>query len=339
MNASNSKPDYSLEKVKIPRKNKESEPTHFTHSATYSRALFTIRIRDFVQGRMMVEVVSSPVGRMRRPEPVVFNKLVIPYVKKLANPTLEGEMSQEELIEMGQMLGDMLLPMQVRRMFMKSWEDEYDPTNKQGIRIMLELDDDKLAMLPWEYAYLMEYKHMRNLRPDPTALSTLEKLQQRVKTNATQLNTQQSKLKELEKLQEKAGIELDPVITNNGTEKVPQVLKEAGFDSIEKFLSELNNTKKRIHLEHKDITKINNQIKQKLQNYGFLGLDRNISIVRHESFIGSQQLDIPEASQLNILVGIAEPTDFSDIDTETEASLILNVHSVGLQKKLSGSHL
>ena len=158
-----------------------------SNTKIYDRAQFTIRIRDLEQDRMFVEVINSPFGRMRRPEPVVFNRQVIPFIKKLANPLKEGEMTQEELIEMGQMLGDMLFPMQVRRMFMKSWEAVYKPEEKKGMRIILELDDDKLSLLPWEYVYIMEYKHMRNLRQNADEAAELKDLIKAINRDGGQL--------------------------------------------------------------------------------------------------------------------------------------------------------
>ena len=123
---------------------------------------FTIRIRDYHEGTFMVEVVNSPVGRMRTPDVIEFNRDVVPYIKKLANPHVHGEMKDAELIEMGQMLGDMLFPITVRRMFFQSWSKYYSghPTSagmpenngrdpsRTGIRILLELDDDNLAIVP-----------------------------------------------------------------------------------------------------------------------------------------------------------------------------------------------
>ena len=140
---------------------------HSDHKALHFTN-FVIRVRDLHQGQLKVEVLNSPVGRMRRPEVVSFNTDVVPYIKKLANPNLDGEMTTAEMVEMGQMLGDMLLPMSVRRMFVKSWSMHYSTHQKliegeerRGIRLLLELDDDNLAMMPWEYVYMLEYKHMR----------------------------------------------------------------------------------------------------------------------------------------------------------------------------------
>ena len=195
--------------------------TSTPNTKPYERTQFTIRIRDFNNGRMFVEVINSPEGRMRRPEPVVFNWHVLPYIKKLSNPLKEGEMTQSELIEMGQMLGDMLFPTQVRRMFMKSWEKVYNPIppaaknedaseekkgtehddtdedqqkEMRGMRIILELDDEKLSLIPWEYAYFMEYKHMRKLRLDPEDRQEIKKLDTAIRLNKTQRKKLQTKL-------------------------------------------------------------------------------------------------------------------------------------------------
>ena len=96
---------------------------------------------------------------MRRPEVVRFNPELILYLNKLANPSLSGVMSEDEMITMGQMIGDMLFPTKVRRLFLQTLDLVYNPELDHGIRILLELDDEQLAVIPWEYVYLREFKH------------------------------------------------------------------------------------------------------------------------------------------------------------------------------------
>ena len=83
---------------------------------------FTIRLRDWYDGEFIVEVVTSPVGRMSTPDVVYFNSDILPYVEMLANPKEEEEIGTDELIEMGEMLAEMLFPPTVRRMLQKSLE-------------------------------------------------------------------------------------------------------------------------------------------------------------------------------------------------------------------------
>ena len=125
---------------------------------TFYRIPFGIRLYRFTGVDMLVEVVDSPFGRMRRPEVVRFNPELIFYLNKLGNPAISGAMSEDEMITMGQMIGDMLFPTKVRRLFFQTLDLVYKPELDQGIRILLELDDEQLAVIPWEYAYLREFK-------------------------------------------------------------------------------------------------------------------------------------------------------------------------------------
>ncbi len=131
-----------------------------------SFANFAIRLRDLNRGYFKVEVVHSPAGRMRTPDLVRFDREIIPYLKKRESPYVEGEMIDEEMIdeemiEMGEMLGDMLLPATVRRMFVKSWKTVHSRKKRRGLRLLLEVDDARLAVVPWEYVYSVEYLHIR----------------------------------------------------------------------------------------------------------------------------------------------------------------------------------
>jgi|GEM_PF-6378730 len=134
---------------------------------TFYRIPFGIRLYRFTGVDMLVEVVDSPFGRMRRPELVRFNPELLLYLSKLGNPALSGAMSSDEMITMGQMIGDMLFPTKVRRLFFQTLDLVYDPMNDQGIRILLELDDEQLSVIPWEYAYLREFIHRGCINGDP----------------------------------------------------------------------------------------------------------------------------------------------------------------------------
>ena len=127
----------------------------------FIRIPFTLRIRDFNGYSMHVEVVDSPFGRMRQPEIVPFNPELILYLSKLGSPSLAGKLDDEELIIMGQIIGDMLFPTQVRRLFLQTIKHKYHPNNGEGIRVLLEIDDEQLTVIPWEYCYLQEFKFLR----------------------------------------------------------------------------------------------------------------------------------------------------------------------------------
>ncbi|MBX2820010.1 MAG: CHAT domain-containing protein [Rhodothermaceae bacterium] len=133
---------------------------------SFYRLPFGIRLYRFTGVDMLVEVVDSPFGRMRRPEVVRFNPELVFYLNKLGNPTSSGAMSEDEMITMGQMIGDMLFPTKVRRLFFQTLDLVYKPELDQGIRILLELDDEQLAVIPWEYAYLREFNHKGMINKD-----------------------------------------------------------------------------------------------------------------------------------------------------------------------------
>ena len=106
---------------------------------------FIIRLRDWYGDQFEVEVVDSPVGRMRFPEVVRFNNDIFPYLELLENPGKQDRLTKEDLIELGEALGDMLFPPGVRRMLRKSlaYIREKD-TDNQGLRLLLDVDDPGL---------------------------------------------------------------------------------------------------------------------------------------------------------------------------------------------------
>lgn len=111
---------------------------------------FSIRARDWKDGRFKVEVTDSPVDRMRaaEAEEVVYDEAA------LARPLHNLEHKRirvRDLIALGEALADMLLPPAVREMLVRSME-AVGP--EQGLRLRLLLDDPQVANLPWEYVYL-----------------------------------------------------------------------------------------------------------------------------------------------------------------------------------------
>lgn len=217
-----------------------------------TRLPFSIRLRNFSPdaGNFQLEVLDSPYGRMRNPETVPFNTELPPYLQKLANFGGDEGITPDQLITMGQMLGDMLFPTDTRRLFFNMWTEHYDPTNNQGIRILIEADDEELGVLPWEYAYIHEYKYMRQLHIADAS-----------KKKST------------------------PIPLND--------------------------------------------------EWGFLGLDKFISIVRHEPYIG-RPLEKPmqRHKSLFVVLSNAEPNDLTKISTTAE---IANIQHEIHFKNLTGA--
>jgi hypothetical protein len=109
---------------------------------------FTIRARDWQDRQFKVEVISSPVDRMREPAVSTYDEAA------LARPLHNLERKRihlEDLIALGEALADMLLPPAVREMLLRSLS-AIGP--EQGLRLRLVLDDPQSANLPWEYLYL-----------------------------------------------------------------------------------------------------------------------------------------------------------------------------------------
>lgn len=167
----------------------------------------SVRLRDWYEGSFLVEVVDSPVGRMRFPDEVEFDYRILPYLEKLDNPE-KGQLDVSELIEFGAMLGDMLFPPNVRRIFHKSLafiRDQND-VHCAGLRLVLEIDDPRLGIIPWEYVHLWEYARMRQENPNEDRDRILAKKRsardlraQRSTTNAEQTDAEVKRLeKEIE---------------------------------------------------------------------------------------------------------------------------------------------
>ncbi len=237
---------------------------------------FTVRLRDRRGSRFCVEVVDSPVGRMRSPDIAELNPETLDYLDRMEHPRGTADnpdelgtrlMDTDELTEFGEMLGDMLFPPRVRRMLQKSLVETLHPgparppkpstkngdasgtEEEVGLRIVLAIDDPFLSTLPWEYAYLWEFQHMRELGDQQkTALR-----EQEIQDSDRDEKVKREQLRELQ----------DEVALN-----------------------------------------------------GFLVRHRRISIVRHESFVdqaNSVSADIgQEVATLKLFLAAAAPTDFGE---------------------------
>jgi CHAT domain len=96
-----------------------------------------------------VRVAGSPVGEMR---PNEAEEVVVPQDLRLRLSFLEDrDLTTPELIELGIMLGQLLLPARARVFLDRSRERLKDD---QGLRIRLKLDTYALANLPWEFSYI-----------------------------------------------------------------------------------------------------------------------------------------------------------------------------------------
>ena len=96
-----------------------------------------------------VRVADSPVGEQRLNEA---EEVVVPQDFRLRLSFLENrDLSTPELIELGIMFGQLLLPPRARVFLDRSRERLKDD---QGLRIRLKLDTYALANLPWEFSYI-----------------------------------------------------------------------------------------------------------------------------------------------------------------------------------------
>lgn len=153
-----------------------------------------IRMRDFDGGWFAVEVTRSPVGRMRVPDIVPFDEGVIPVLQKLDEQDERPESSPtlNEIRELGEMLSAMLFPQTVREIFRKSAvavKREVERVHREAdsggmaskvldvpaLRIVLNIDAQRLTTLPWEYAYLWEHVNIRS-QPYPSEESLTKEL-------------------------------------------------------------------------------------------------------------------------------------------------------------------
>ena len=71
---------------------------------------FTIRARDVKKNAFLVEVLTSPVGRMRTPEKVTFTSDALKQIDELRMTKKRWLMSQTHLMDLGGKLAEWLLP-------------------------------------------------------------------------------------------------------------------------------------------------------------------------------------------------------------------------------------
>lgn len=97
-----------------------------------------------------VRVANSPEGEQRIVD--AEEVLLPPALRDEQLEQLENsDLTQEGLIALGTMLGDLLLPTQVRQLFYRNLATLGDDF---GLRLRLRLDTYALAGIPWEYIYL-----------------------------------------------------------------------------------------------------------------------------------------------------------------------------------------
>jgi hypothetical protein len=100
--------------------------------------------------RFRVRVANSPAGEQRLAD--ADGVFLTPALRDQQLGQLEqGQISQAELITLGSLLGDLLLPTRVRQFLYRSLAQVHDDL---GLRIRLRLDTYALAGIPWEYIYL-----------------------------------------------------------------------------------------------------------------------------------------------------------------------------------------
>ena len=261
----------------------------------FIRIPFTLRIRDFDGYAMRVEVVDSPYGRMRQPEIVPFAPELVLYLSKLGNPNLSGKLDDEELLAMGQMIGDMLFPTQVRRLFLQTMKQRYHPREGKGIRVLLELDDEQLAVIPWEYAYLQEFKFLRH-RDMLEYQQGLLFLMSRPEWDEEETAFLRDYL-----LYERGEYRLST--TRSWSTDEQNAVKSALQDGIEAIQDQL--------------------LDEKL---GFMGLDNHLSIVRYEPYADHIWTGTPEnldevepKESMNIFFCAADPIDLGALNVSGEA--------------------
>ena len=258
---------------------------------SFLRIPFGIRLYRFTGVDLLVEVVDSPFGRMRRPEVVRFNPELILYLNKLGNPTSSGAMSEDEMVTMGQMIGDMLFPTKVRRLFLQTLDRVYDPGKDCGIRILLELDDEQLAVIPWEYAYLREFKHKGCFKG-----------------------------KRLEKWQE---------IQAPLTEKMQAALSMLSIEIEDQDPNQAAEITKKFNISNRELFNDMKLNQTWMNRFGFLGLDDFLSIVRYDSYVDEvfggnavvEKDPLGDGSKINevdIMFSSSDPFDLGELNVKGE---------------------
>jgi hypothetical protein len=108
---------------------------------------FTIRAREWRDGRFKVEVTQSPMDRMREPDSVSYPATIARLLRNLERK----QIPPTDLKVLGTIMAELLLPPTVRQLFSCSLASL---DRDQGLRLRLVLDDLRVANLPWEYMYL-----------------------------------------------------------------------------------------------------------------------------------------------------------------------------------------
>ena len=113
--------------------------------------------------RFEAAVIDSPVGVQAEPDKVLYRPEVEPLLQRLEAPGSYGHLTDRELVEMGELLGEMLLPPGVRELLrltlVRLWSA--GSADRPGLRLVLRVEDRWLESLPWEYSYMWEYRHLR----------------------------------------------------------------------------------------------------------------------------------------------------------------------------------
>lgn len=122
---------------------------------------FRIELTDYIPGSkreniaesLSVRVVESPVGKQgdKSKVKVEFPAQLVNYQRNLEKRLQKRELSEEELIVLGEDLAKLLLPPTVRDYYYRS-RAQLKPN--EGLRIQIYTDESALGALPWEYVYV-----------------------------------------------------------------------------------------------------------------------------------------------------------------------------------------
>lgn len=98
-----------------------------------------------------VRIFSSPAGGMNKSEAVTVT--LKPDLRKRIRRLEKGDLNLQEMIAVGEELGDALLPSRVRPLYRDS---RAALAENEGLRIRLMLDAYELADIPWEFCYVLD---------------------------------------------------------------------------------------------------------------------------------------------------------------------------------------
>lgn len=319
-------------------------------SLNYSN--FVIRLRDWNgnNGHFNVEVVNSPVGRMRSPKTSRFDRRILPFLERLEKPGGEDRLTREDVITLGDMLGDMLFPGSVRRMLHKSLSFVREQgARDRGLRILLEVDHPALNIVPWEFVYLWENVDMYGRRQTRKKIEALKEAKEDAKSGRARrkiinrilekmivhsLFEVQRNPKRLIPEADKADMErmIDEREGIGEQEKEKLLRKARAIKEVKEREDALRKLKNRLTDEEKKWAKRRlpqtraealADIEKNEPMSGFLASDPLISIVRHESFVTMPRKE-KAVDELNVFVGMAEPRDkrLEDLALENEFTAI-----------------